>query len=104
MGGKIPNISCRHVRDGPKYEVQSNEIIEISNLIPFREMRESAFRAKVYRASSHRDVRYDGPLRSVEKNGGDSSDKVASTVTCGGLCADGWGKYREGSTTLRVIG
>ena len=66
-------------------------------------MRESTFRAKVYRASSHRDVRYDGPLRSVEKDG-DDSGKVASTVTCGGMCADGWGKYREGSTTLRVIG
>ena len=66
-------------------------------------MRESTFRAKVYRASSHRDVRYDGPLRSVEKIDGDSG-KVASTVTCGGMCADGWGKYREGSTTLRVIG
>ena len=66
-------------------------------------MRESTFRAKVYRASSRRDVRYDGPLRSVEKDG-DDCGKVTSTVTCGGLCADGWGKYREGSTTLCVIG
>ena len=55
-------------------------------------MREIAFRAKVYRASSHRDVRYDGPLRSIEKNAGNSG----KVVTCGGMCADGWGKYRDG--------
>ena len=66
----------------------------------FREMSESAFRAKVYRASSHRDVRYDGTLRSIEKDGGDSG-KVASKVTCGEMCADGWGKYRKGYTTVK---
>ena len=62
-------------------------------------MRGNAIRAKVYRASSHRDVQYDGRMKSIDKRGDDDDDcgrGGASTVTCGGMCADGWGKYREG--------
>ena len=55
-------------------------------------------RARVYRSSSHRDVQYDGRMRSIDKKGDEDNDcdQTATTFTCGGMCADGWGKYREG--------
>ena len=57
----------------------------------------SPVRTKVYRPSSHRDVRYHGLMKPIDKRGEDDvgdCGKAASTVTCGEMCADGWGKYR----------
>ena len=46
----------------------------------------------------HRDVQYDGRMRSIDKKGDEDNDcdQTATLFTCGGMCADGWGKYREG--------
>ena len=61
-----------------------------------RPMRRSAIRARLYRSSSHKDVRYDGQMKSMDKSEGD--DKAESAITCGGMRADGWGQYRCGDS------
>ena len=57
-----------------------------------RTMGRSTIRAKMYRSSSHRDVRYDGQMRTVDK--GEGGDKTEGAITCGEMRADGWGQYR----------
>lgn len=55
-------------------------------------MGRSTIRAKMYRSSSHRDVRYDGEMKTVDK--GEGGDKTEGAITCGEMRADGWGQYR----------
>ena len=64
-----------------------------------RTMRRSTIRAKMYRSSSHKDVRYDGQMKSMDKSEGD--DKTESAITCGGMRADGWGQYRRDDDEAR---
>ena len=63
-------------------------------------------RARVYRSSSHRDVQYDGSMKSINKSG-DEGDNCGSKVARLRLsdfkivCVWPFGLLDYGSTTLR---